>query len=445
MPRRQRIDTANLELGMYVAQLDRPWLETPFLSQGFEIREDGELALLRKFCHYVYIDVMRGSLPPERLQRVLAPHSAARGTAVPGSAGSLAGVGRAGPGAGGMGRLLSTLARAGGLPSRLAYWRHRHNKVPVSREAPHAIRAYDAAVRTMDAIREAVEASAALDVGMLRAAAAPLVDSVLRNQDAMAWLVHLRKRNEYAGQHSVGCAAWAVILGQHLGMDRQGLTSLAMGGMLLDIGMSELPDRLTLRETPLSAAEARAIRKHVDIGISMLRLVPGIDADVLAMIGGHHERADGSGYPRGLEGNSIPVFARIAGLVDSYDSMISQRPWAAAKSPHDAMHELNALAGGKFQRELVEQFVRLMGVFPTGSVVELNTGEVGIVTEQNRVRRLRPKLLLVLDADKRPLKTGRPLDLGRIPGNQSLRKARWIMRGHPMDAFGLDSQDYFIG
>ena len=109
--------------------------------------------------------------------------------------------------------------------------------------------------------------------------------------------------------------------------------------------------------------------------------------------------------------------------------MTSARPWAKAKSPYDAIRELNTLSGVLFQKEMVEQFVQALGMFPTGSVVELNTGEVGIVVEQNRIRRLRPKVMLVLNAEKQPLAQHRTLDLRKCPSDQNDEKAYWIVKG----------------
>jgi HD-GYP domain-containing protein (c-di-GMP phosphodiesterase class II) len=177
----------------------------------------------------------------------------------------------------------------------------------------------------------------------------------------------------------------------------------------------------------------------------MARKAPGINADVLAMIESHHERADGSGYPRGISGSEIPVFGRIAGLVDSYDAMTSHRPWAPAKSPYDAIRELNSLAGTRFQKEMVEQFVQALGMFPTGSLVELNTGEIGIVVEQNRVRRLRPKIMILLDTTKTSLHEFKTVDLRQCPSDTHEPGACWIVRGHESGAFGIDSKNYFIG
>lgn len=440
LSKRTKIDTANLERGMYVAQLDRPWLETPFLFQGFEIREDSELRLLRQYCKHVYIDISRSSLPEEKVLKALqtTDHEQAIRRAPQPRRKPLTLAGR-------VMRAVSQLDPTGTVAAQVNGHRAYRNKVPTRKEAPQSIRAYDAAVATMQEVLVHIRKGAGLDVDKLQTAITPMIDSVLRNQDAMAWLVYLRKRDEYSYHHSIASSVWAVILGRHLGFDREGLDTLAMGGMLLDIGKAKLPESVMNREGKLSPAEYEAMKKHVLYGLESVKLTPGVNANVLAMIEGHHERYDGSGYPKKLKGADIPVFARIAGLVDCYDAMTSHRPWAAAKSPYAAIRELNTLAGVQFQKEMVEQFVQALGMFPTGSVVELNTGEVGIVVEQNRIRRLRPKLMLVLNTDKQPLAEPRTLDLRKCPSDQNNDRAYWIVNGHEIGAFGLDPKNYFIG
>jgi HD-GYP domain-containing protein (c-di-GMP phosphodiesterase class II) len=424
---------------MYVAQLDRPWLETPFLFQGFEIREDAELKLLRQYCKHVYIDVSRSSLPQEKVLKALQTND--REHAIHRENGTRASSSLTGR----VMRVVTQLDPTGKVAAQLSGHREYRNTVATRKEAPQSIRAYDSAVVTMQEVLVHVRKGAGVDVDKVQAAVKPMIDSILRNQDAMAWLVYLRKRDEYAYHHSIASSVWAVILGRHLGFDREGLDTLAMGGMLLDIGKARLPETLTGRQGKLTETEYEAVRRHITYGLDMVKLTPGINADVLAMIEGHHERHDGSGYPRGLKGADIPVFARIGGLVDSYDAMTSHRPWARAKSPYDAIRELNAMAGVHFQKEMVEQFVQALGMFPTGSIVELNTGEVGIVVEQNPVRRLRPKVMLVLDAGKQALREYRTLDLRKCPSDQNDANAYWIVNGHESGAFGLDPKNYFIG
>lgn len=433
------INTANLQLGMFVSQLDRPWLETPFLFKGFEIREDAELKLLRQFCQNVFVDVNRGSLAKERVLAATRARQISHQFSSPDRTTKRPRGLRA--------RLFHSISRldpTGKIATRLYGHRHYRNTVATVEEAPHAIRAYDAAAQTINEVLDEIQAGRGVDVEKVKTAAQPIIESILRNQDAMAWLIYLRKRDEYAYHHSVASAVWAVILGRHLGFERDGLDTLALGGMLLDMGKARLPARVAKSTEKFTAEEIEVMKKHVRHGMDLARKTPGINAEALAMIESHHERHDGSGYPQGLRGSDIPVFGRIGGLVDCYDAMTSPRPWAAAKSPYDAIRELNVLAGIKFQKEMVEQFVQALGMFPTGSLVEMNTGEIGVVIEQNQIRRLRPKLMVVLDPGHAPVSEHRVLDLCKLPSDQREGDAYWIVRGLDAGAFGVDPKNFFI-
>lgn len=426
---------------MFVAQLDRPWLETPFLFQGFEIREDSEIRQLRQYCRHVYVDSARSSTSHDKLLRATGKEEKYGAALKNGARRPVAPRPRHI-----RWKIIDLVSRfdpTGKLADRLAQ-KHYRNTVSTAAEAPRATRAYDSAVDTMNEVLEGIQQGKGLDVDRVKESVAPMIDSVMRNQDAMAWLVYLRKRDQYSYQHSIASSVWAVMLGRHLGFDRHGLDTLAMGGMLLDIGKARLPESLLLKKGPLDEAELGQVKAHVRFGLEMVRSTPGVNADVLAMIASHHERHDGSGYPEGLAGNDIPVFGRISGLVDCFDAMTTHRPYAAAKSSYDAIRELNSLAGTKFQKELVEQFVQALGMFPTGTLVELSTGEVGIVVEQNRVRRLRPRIMVLLDAGRQPVTGTRMLDLRRLPSDSSNPNSVWIVQGLEPGAFGLDPKDYFI-
>ncbi|MCV6627841.1 MAG: HD-GYP domain-containing protein, partial [Cellvibrionaceae bacterium] len=143
-----------------------------------------------------------------------------------------------------------------------------------------------------------------------------------------------------------------------------------------------------------------------------------------------------------LAGNEIPLLARIAGLVDSYDAMITPRPYASTQSSYRAIQELIAQQGKLFQASLVDQFVQAVGMFPAGSLVKLNTGEVAIVTRQNRARRLRPELVVVLDENKQKLSSLKPLDLG--DENVNGDNAKWIVCELAPGSYGITSEEYFI-
>jgi len=339
---------------------------------------------------------------------------------------------------------LAGLDPSGTMRMRLDGVHQYRNKVSTRKEAPKAANAYQNAVTAMNDVLSQVRDGRAVDVDTVRNAVTPMIDSVLRNPDAMSWFMTLQKQDDYSYHHSIACSVWAVVLGRHLGFDRRSLDKLAIGGMLLDIGKTRVPEELLTKPDALSPYEADVMCQHVDFGMDMVSTSKGLSRDVLDMIESHHERYDGTGYPRGLAGADIPVYGRIAGIVDCYDAMVTARPYADARSSYDAVRELNSLAGTLFQKELVEQFVQALGMFPTGSLVELNTGQVGIVIEQNRVRRLRPIVMVCLDAAKQPLKKYRTLDLRKLPSKTSDPNAVWITHGHEPGAFGIDPKDYFM-
>ena len=439
---RLKIDTAYVAPGMYVAQLDRPWLATPFLFQGFEVSDAADLAQLQKYCRYVYVDIKRSSMPgPEieaRRQRASDSRSL-RITAVK--------PGNAAPAPTLLQRLAAFFLRfdsSGWIGARLGGPHVYQSRTSTRAEAPQAAKAYAVATGVLSRVLDSVRDGGAVDVEEVRGAVNPMIDSVLRNPDAMAWLLTLKKRDEYAYNHSIATSVWSVVLGRHLGFDRKSLEILAVGGLLLDIGKTRIPDALFQKKDALSASESDLMQQHVEIGADLVRNAAGIGQEVVDMIISHHERHDGSGYPQALAGADIPVFGRIAGIVDCYDAMITQRSYATAKSAYMAVRELNNEAGRKFQRELVEQFVQALGMFPSGSIVELNTGEVGIVIEQNRVRRLRPKVLLLLNSAKQALPEQKIIDLRKLPSDERKAGAVWISSGLQPGAHGIDPKDYFL-
>jgi putative nucleotidyltransferase with HDIG domain len=439
--KRTKIDAKNLKVGMYVAQLDRSWLETPFLFQGFEIRDESELDILCECCGHVYIEIARSSIPAEEIEKLLNTHSASldlnldQRTNAPSKPTIKYRVLHS----------FSKLDPTGYLANRLDGRNKYRVKTSIKKEVPKAADAYDTAISAIDNVLDTVRKGRVVDVDQVRESVNPMIESVLRNPGAMTWFVLLKKRDEYAYNHSIALSVWAAVLGRHLGFDRPALDTIALGAMLLDIGRARLPEELATNTGKYTAADTDLMRQHVEIGVEIAKETRGISKEVLDMISSHHERLDGSGYPNGLSGADIPVYGRIAGLIDCYDAMTSNRPHAKAMSSYEAIRELNSLANTHFQKELVEQFVQALGMFPAGSIVELNSGEIGIVVEQNRVRRLRPKIMIVLDADKKPIDSHKTLDLRKVPSNRRENKSRWISLGHEPGAFGIDPAHYFIG
>jgi len=303
--------------------------------------------------------------------------------------------------------------------------------------------AYVAVSATMGEVLQRVKKGRPVDIDKLYKAVAPMVASVRRNPDAMAWLGFIRKRELGDFRYTITTAIWALIMGNEMGLTGRRLENLAIGALLLDIGNTQIPESIGVKEGPLIAEERNIVQMHVNYGLEIIEKSSGVSDEIVDMIRYHHERLDGSGYPQGI-GGDIPAYGRIAGLIDCYDAMISKRPYADQKCAYDAVRELNRLAGTIFQQEVVEQFVRAIGMFPTGSLVELSTGEVAIVVEQNVTRRLRPKLLVILNVDRQPVRRNKLIDLSKLPDRADKKNALWIQGGFEAGSFNIDPEDYFL-
>jgi len=397
LSRYRKIPVAELEIGMYVSELDRPWLETPFLFQGFYVRSEDEVAAVRSHCQQIVIDTLVDDEPPK------AATPAARPARPPAEA---------------MRELKDEIKQATGI--------------------------HVAVYASIEDVMGELKSSGKLNVHKLEAAVLPMVDSVLRNPAAMSCLMRIRRKGGYLYSHSLASSVWATALGREIGLDRDALRVVALGAMLLDVGKIRIPGKILDKPGKLDAAEIALVRRHVEFGLDLVREAGDVDPRVLDMVAHHHERHNGSGYPKGLKGSEIPVYGRIAGIVDTYDAMITSRPYASTQSSYGALRQLRALAGTEFQSEVVDQFTQAIGMFPTGTLVLLNTGEVAVVTAQSRIRRLRPEVMIILDADKQPLADYRVVDLNQVSATADDQASLWIESGLEPGAYGVDPAEYYL-
>lgn len=367
-----RISTADLRVGMYVCRLDRSWEGTPFLLQGVEVRTEDDIQVLRNLCEVVYIDKRREVAGDRRLL---------------------------------------VLARTELEAKRFQRHATYADVVLAEEELPRAREALQATSELIDRIYADVAGGELLSVGNVERVVRPLVASVLRSADAFLFLEGMLRRDNYIYSHAIACGALAAAFGRQLGLQQETIISLATGGLLMDIGKTQVAHELLQRPAPLAEDEVAAVRAHVAKGIEVVTSAGINDPDVLDILRTHHERFDGSGYPDRLAGNVIPMAGRMLAVIDAYDAMCSARPYQAAVSRHEALQQIYRARGTQFQAELVEQFQVCLGVYPTGSSVELSTGELAVVMEQNQVRRLRPRVLVISTPDKQPLDDFRVFDL----------------------------------
>ena len=402
-----KIRTDQVLTGMYVCRLDRPWTDAPFPLQGFLVEARDQLDWLHAHCESVWIDIERGLAPPD----------------VP-----------------------KPSRRPPGIPAEQLLGSTRYvDQVDFNAELPAAREAHDNATRLAARILEDVQAGRKLAVADVRAAAEPIVQSVLRNADTLFWVNALQRHGRYAYSHAINCCALAAAFGRHLGLPPPVLVDLASGGLLLDVGKAQLPEDLLAQAGPIPARDMAQVRSHVELARRILEESGDDHAEeVKEMNRTQHERWDGSGYPDRLAGHTIPLSGRMAAIIDSFDAMTSIRPHAEAMARHEALQELYRNRDRLYQGELVEQFTGCLGVYPTGSLVELSTGEIAVVMTQNPSRRLRPRVMLLTDADKQLRSPFSPLDLMQQPEGIPISQQVNIIRPLPVGAHGLDPAELFL-
>ena len=232
-----------------------------------------------------------------------------------------------------------------------------------------------------------------------------LVSSMTSNPDAYIWLTRLRQFDSFLYKDSLTAATWATAMGRKLGIAEQQLQMLAVACLLMDIGKMCLPPELLRKAQRLDNDEWAQMKSHIDLGIGLLEKSGDYPNEVIETIRTHHERHNGSGYPLGLEGSQIPLFGQIAGIVDQYVAVTSPRPYARTISPSRAEEILYNQRGKQFDEMLVEYFIQTLSTYPTGSLVELSSGEIGIVKAQKPGHNLRPDVILLLDTNKAPYGT----------------------------------------
>ena len=391
-----KIPAASLEPGMFVVELDRPWLETPFALQGFVVRDPADAHYVSRYVEHVYVD---------------AEYKAQR--------------------------RFTSLDTAPTFENEA-----KRDRLELKADMAEARVCFDNAGQALDRVFESLRAGRGTDIEVVQDSINPLIESVFRNQEAVGALLRLKESGDYRFEHGISMAAWASILGRQIGLHKDELETLALGCAMCDIGMTRLPADLLMQEGALSSDQKRIIRAHPIVGSELVSESTRISFEVLAIIENHHERMDGSGYPRGVRGGAIPLLARIAGLVDTYDAMIKPRPWAPARTSHEAVLELLDGKGTQFQDSLVEQFIQAIGLFPTGTLVELNTHEVAIVSRQNDTRRLKPEIVVVLDSEKVRKDPLEIVDLANQDRESPME--RWIIRELLPGSYDVNSEEYFI-
>lgn len=382
-----------LELGMYITRLDRPWEETDFVYQGFQLNTLEELQAVQEQCEFVYLRVAKQKWHIE--QQSINP-----------------------------------------IREKVKYI----NKIPIDKELNNIRSAYKNACSETSTLLSSIRFSSELDVKDVNKVVDDNVQSILRNDTALTWLSQIRNKDNYLAEHSMRTCIYAISLGKELGFRELELQNIGICALLHDVGMIKVPDEIITKKEALTAEEISIIQQHPVYGKKLLLSKSGLYPGAVDVAFYHHERLNGSGYPRGVTKERIPYYAKIISIIDTYDTMTSDKPYSRAVSSLDACRYLYQNKETLFDTDILNKFIHFIGIYAPGSLVEMNTGEVGIIIEVDNMDGIRPRILLILGSDKKETNQ-RFIDLRM--GNVSLSNTRYeIKKSLAYGSYGIKVEDY---
>jgi len=253
-----------------------------------------------------------------------------------------------------------------------------------------------------------------------------IINEILKNKNALVNLAEVRAYDNYTFAHSVNVCVLSVITGASLGFNKAQLRDLGIGALLHDIGKTQIDPALLNKVEPLNDHEFEAIKKHPHAGFEILRQAPEISLLSAHVAFQHHERLDGSGYPRGLKGKEIHPYAMITTVADIYDALVSDRPYRLGIPPHQALDMIAQQAAHTLDPEIISAFTKNIAPYPVTTPVQLNTGEIGIVVDVNKNYRHRPVVRVIFDSEFKELPEYREVDLSK---NKDLYVAKVLTPG----------------
>ena len=359
----QRISIDQVRVGLYIRLED--WMDHPFLFNSFKIRNEKQLHTLRALGiqHVIYVRD-KSDLPP------LPPPKADAPPPPPPEPD----------------------------PEVAAMWqakKERREKLTHQREAlGRCEKKFTSGVGTVKSMLRNLFSRPAESIAQAQALVSDMVDSLLDEKDVVLHLMNAKTGDENAYYHALNVTMLALILGKEAELSADDMRSLGLGTLLHDMGKEKVPSQILLKKTPWTNAERNFYQQHVLYGVEMARPLPEMTAGALEVIAMHHELMDGSGFPGKLKGERIGRFARIACIANTFDNYCNRVNMADSMTPAEAISHMFRRENGKYDAGLMQHFIRCMGVYPPGSVVQLSDGTIGLVMSVNPGQLLHPSLLI---------------------------------------------------
>ncbi len=528
--RKEEIQVESLALGMFVTELDIPWLESPFLLQGFILENIEQIATLQSICNVIWVDRTKSIgdqfVAPPREKIAFTREGAVIKLKVTNQdknrakqSGDSAGTRttsnksffdilrelknekptQSNPTSANTndtifnqqymaGNNISDSANnkdlnnlsiiqhlkhdVSNLLKNLFSWKTKKNKLkssmnwnsvsktpeiagidgyritmfeeapPVEDEIVAIYPIYEKSQLATRAIFDAIANQQNLDLSHVSEIIDSMVESIERAPDALMWLAKLKQTDDSAYNHALNVSINLMAFASFLALPKKQIKELGLAGLLQDIGKINIPEEILLKPGKLTPEEFEVAKRHVDEGLAILEKTPNLPSAVILLVAQHHERIDGSGYPYQLNDKKINLESQIAGLVDTYCAMTSNRPYAKALFNQQALEKINEMSGKRFSNATVDQLVQFLGIYPVSSLVELNTGEVAVVIQQNQVRRLLPRVMILLAPNKSRNEYPATINLLHSPLTPK-GEPYAIVRGVSPDTYGFNPADFY--
>lgn len=409
-----KVDISQLKKGMYICELDRPWTETSFLLQGILIESPQDISQVQEFSRYVYIDSEKSH---ESVQANLKNLSSSTDNSQPFHP-HLQTISKTEEEEQPFHPHLKTLSEEEEKEEEKSTFSvseasnaadlEQHNfkeELKIARKLHARTRTY------IDRALDDVRLGQAVNTDEAKQLVTEVANSITRSSHAMMWLTNMKERDEYTSIHCMNVCIMAVSFGRSIGMSKSELEILGLGGLLHDIGKMRVPLEILNKPSKLTVEEFDVMKTHPMEGYKMLVEQGNLPSEVLDIVKHHHERRNGKGYPSQLAGEDISNMTRMVAIVDVYDAITSDRCYHDAISPYDALKNMYEWINEDFEKTVIEQFIKCLGIYPIGCVIELNLGHVGIVVSASEKSKLRPILMLVLNSKHEKFPTPKLINL----------------------------------
>jgi putative nucleotidyltransferase with HDIG domain len=381
----KKISVKQLTVGMYLKEFCGSWMEHPFLRNSFVISDPKDIErILSSSIQEVWIDSALGlDIQPDEPAISVAETEAQVDA-----------------------ELAAAIQKA-------------RDVAPVStqKEMARAAKICAQAKQAVTSMFQEARMGKAVEAANARKLVEEISDSVTRNSDALISLARLKTVDDYTYMHSVAVCALMIALGRQLELDEELIRKVGVAGLLHDLGKASMPLEILNKPGKLTDEEFTIIKSHPEKGVKLLRESHGVDEIVFDVVLHHHEKMNGTGYPKGLKDSEISLYARMGAVCDVYDAITSNRPYKTGWDPAESLRKMAEWTNGHFDQTIFQAFVKSLGIYPIGSLVRLTSGRLGVIISQSPKSLLTPCIKVFFSTRSNARIRPELVDLS-IPGHQ---------------------------